>query len=182
MAALLCDELVCLVLSQLEPANRVQASATCRAWRDAAPQLLAPCGATCNAILTRRRRVNVDVTCPGCCSRVDAVAPTGEWAAFTCANPRCSVCCVSAVGNVELTLDGTAASAVFECADPNCRACFSAPWFATRTHILDSDVKAELLKAERTRRNLARRTHTARCHTHVNVRRLMAVSMPGRCV
>ena len=178
----LCDELLFEILNLLPVAERAKVSTVCRSWCRAKPQLLSRGGAPCRAVLRRRCRVHVEVTCPGCCSRVDAAAPTGEWAALTCANPRCSVCCVSAVGNVELTLDGTAASAVFECADPNCRACFSAPWFATRTHILDSDVKAELLKAERTRRNLARRTHTARCHTHVNVRRLMAVSMPGRCV
>eukprot|EP00966_Prymnesium_polylepis_P237641 5496256-Prymnesium_polylepis.1 len=90
MAALLCDELVTLILLELERADRVQASATCRAWRRATPQLLSRCGAPCRAVLRRRCRVHVEVTCPGCCSRVDAAAPTGEWAAFTCANSTCS--------------------------------------------------------------------------------------------
>jgi hypothetical protein len=180
MAALLCDELVCLVLSHLESADCAQASATCRTWRRSKPQLLSRCGAPCRVVVTRRHKVNVDVACPHCLNRVDTMPVlTRGWAAFACGNARCGVCCVAAIGSVDVKLDGLAAMTTLTCSDGTCCAEFEAPLFSTKVHFLESNL-CQKAKADLRARKAQLAAHAVQYpHIH-DIRKLMRVTLPGR--
>eukprot|EP00966_Prymnesium_polylepis_P264882 6119273-Prymnesium_polylepis.1 len=180
MAALLCDELVTLILLELERADRAQASAVCHSWRRATPQLLSRCGAPCRVVVTGRHKVNVDVACPHCLNRVDTMPVlTRGWAAFACGNARCGVCCVAAIGSVDVKLDGLAAMTTLTCSDGTCCAEFEAPLFSTKVHFLEPKLRRKAQADLRARKAQLAAHAVQYPHVH-DIRKLMRLALPGR--